>query len=540
MSKGLILYVLVALPACGNEHFTGGMPAAGNKPSASPTHTSSSQDHVGWTRQAGIWIRGNDGPSPGDALMVGQATRLVAWVDIGDGPPGEGPRGMVEDLPDTRLYWRSTRPDVASVDSAGLLTARRPGRAYIIATARALTVTARIAEGLIDSMPVQVRPLDSALASMQFTTVSAPATSDAYSTCATTQGGEVLCWGAEWLESGFGSDSLWSIREFKSPDGAPFVQVGAGFGAACALTARGEAFCWGHNEWGQLGVGSVQPLSVMAPVVGGYRFQKLSVGRDRACAISNSNQLYCWGSGLNRALGASSRERCAYQIASEMGGRDTTYMAYAPCAREPVPIMPAMRVRDVAVGDDHGCALANDGALYCWGYVYNIDFDESRPVHIGRIPLVALTSGSRHVCAIDASGQAYCWGRNWRGQLGQPRPKSGNQDLIRVAGPVRFRSLSAGDNHTCGVSIDGRAYCWGENGDGQLGTGIVGHDFQPTSIPSPVASPLRFTAIAAGYEHTCAVSSQGGMFCWGTGLAVRTDLHVLKEEPEPFWIAGPH
>ena len=511
-------------------------------PSARQSSAANSSPQAGWTRQASIWIRGNDGPSPGENLQVGQTTRLIAEVVIGEGPPGAGPRGMVQALPNTQLRWRSSRPDIASVDSVGYLTARRPGQAYIIATAHALTAEAQLAEGIVDSMRVQVKSENAALASLRFTTVSAPATSDAYYTCATSREGQVLCWGNSIGQEsilGLPSDSVEEFARFSSPDGSPFTSVATGFRTVCGLTTRGAAFCWGSNEWGQLGDGSLDKQhSVITPVADGHRFQKLRMGRERACAISDAERLYCWGSGMNGALGAASRERCAYQIGLEREDIDTVY---APCTRKPIAILPNARFRDVAVGDDHACALDVEGALYCWGYVYNIDFHESRPVRIGEnVRLVALTSGSRHICGLDVTGTAYCWGRNWRGQLGQPAPQAGSRDLMRVAGPVRFLTLTAGDDHTCGLSVDGRAYCWGKDGDRQLGIGASRLDDPGTAVPSPVAGNLRFTSISAGAGHTCAISTKGAMFCWGSSLAVRPGLNVLKEEPEPFHIAGPH
>jgi len=447
---------------------------------------------------------------------------------------------MVEDLRDTQVRWHSSHPDVASVDSVGHLTARKPGRAYVVATAHALTATASIAEGAVDSMPVRVTPADPALTSLQFATVSAPATSDAHFTCATTRDGTVRCFGSTLGRQsalGFGAGPEDEFAAITSPDGSSFVSVAAGFDAICALTARGAAFCFGNNEWGQLGSGSLARYSSITAVAGAHRFQKLKMGRERACAISDAQELYCWGSGLNRALGTEARDRCAYQVGFEKGDTDTTF---APCAREPVKVMPGVPVRDVAVGDDHACALDQAGALYCWGWIYDIDFHALRPIQIGgTVPLVALTSGSRHVCGLDSAGRAYCWGRNWRGQLGQPVPKSGTT-LIPVAGQIRFKSLSAGDDHTCGVSTEDQAYCWGEDRDRQLGIGAIELADGETALPTRVAGARRFTAIAAGYGHTCAVSSQGGLFCWGTSLAVRPGLGVLKEEPEPFLVSGSH
>jgi alpha-tubulin suppressor-like RCC1 family protein len=505
--------------------------------SRSHAATGGPSSKAGWIRQAAIWVRGNDGSTPGEVLQI-QVTRLITYVTVGYGPPGEGPRGLAEDLPDTHLGWHSSRPDVASVDSVGRVTAVRPGRAYVVAIAHALTPAAEVAEGIVDSMPVVVRPVDSALATLRFTTVIASATGDAYHSCATTRDGRVLCWGSAigvQHRLGFGSDSTPSFALLKASKGSQFRSVGTGFASECALIADGSAFCWGSNDWGQLGTGSPEPQTAPTPVAGGHHFLKLNVGRERACGVSTERQLYCWGSGLNDALGAPSRERCAYPI----GWERKVDTAYASCAREPLLVMPTVPVRDVAVGDNHTCALSVEEFVYCWGDIYDFAFQESRPVRTqADFRLTSLTSGSRHLCGLDDQGRAHCWGRNWRGQLGQPAPRKGSRHFVPVARNLRFRTLSAGDDHTCGLTLEGQAYCWGDDSERQLGTGEVRLDSQ-IAVPAPVVGKLRFVSIAAGSRHTCAVSVGGGLYCWGTSLAVRPGLGVLKEEPEPFHVVGP-
>jgi alpha-tubulin suppressor-like RCC1 family protein len=62
-----------------------------------------------------------------------------------------------------------------------------------------------------------------------------------------------------------------------------------------------------------------------------------------------------------------------------------------------------------------------------------------------------------------------------------------------------FRQLSAGSDHTCGVTLEGRAYCWGHNGDGQLGDRTT----TDASRPVPVAGGLTFRLVSAAGNHTC-------------------------------------
>ena len=77
--------------------------------------------------------------------------------------------------------------------------------------------------------------------------------------------------------------------------------------------------------------------------------------------------------------------------------------------------------------------------------------------------------------------------------------------------PLSFRMVSAGTSHTCGLTADSLAYCWGGNGAGQLGDGT--HTERLT--PVRVAGGLRFVQISAGGAHTCAVTKNNLAYCWG-------------------------
>ena len=85
-------------------------------------------------------------------------------------------------------------------------------------------------------------------------------------------------------------------------------------------------------------------------------------------------------------------------------------------------------------------------------------------------------------------------------------------DLLQVAGNLRFLGVSPGGGHTSGVTVDSQAYCWGANSLGQLGSVAGGAD---RLSPTPVAGGLRFKAVKAGTAHTCGVTTAGRAYCWG-------------------------
>lgn len=117
-----------------------------------------------------------------------------------------------------------------------------------------------------------------------------------------------------------------------------------------------------------------------------------------------------------------------------------------------------------------------------------------------------------HFCALDHDGYAYCWGLNNFGQLGDG---SAAETLkpVKVSGDLQFKAIAAGGYHTCGITKDqGDVYCWGNNSDGQLGTGNNINYKEPTKVtlPNPAIS------VTAGMFHTCILDAVNShRFCWG-------------------------
>jgi alpha-tubulin suppressor-like RCC1 family protein len=96
----------------------------------------------------------------------------------------------------------------------------------------------------------------------------------------------------------------------------------------------------------------------------------------------------------------------------------------------------------------------------------------------------AISMGGTHACALTPAGEAYCWGHgmNWlKGQLGDGTQQS-HTSPNPVVGNLRFRSITSGSEHTCGVTLQGVGYCWGSNRLGQLGIGSRDSSLVPVQI----------------------------------------------------------
>lgn len=488
---------------------------------------------AGWTsttpRQALVIVRGNDGPSPGDVLRVGQVTRLVPRVVV-PVRPGDV---RVRAVNGVRLTWSSTKPEIASVDSVGRVAALRPGHAHIRAIAHAVDAAAAFATGAQDSMPFTIVPADPELERLRFSSVAGSVFSDGSYFCTTTVKGGILC-GGHPITSHLVSDSLGTwFAQFKPSADDHYRSVHLGLRYACALTERGSTYCWGDNEYGQLGDGSNRPRAQLAPIADGPLFVKLGAGVDHVCGVTSTGSLYCWGSGLAGKLGPAPPDRCIGRLLDDHSIRDFEF----PCSRRPHEIRLKDPVRDVAAGQQYTCALTTGAEVYCWGYVYNIEFESIYPkrVRTNGHRLKSLVGGSNHACGLASDGRAYCWGRNWYGQLGAEVDRRGSARFVAVAGSDRFAMLSLGAEHTCGVDAKGHASCWGRNRHGQLGFGLPLRDLYR---PESVAGSLHFATVAAGGTHTCGITTGGSLYCWGFGLAFRLRPASFHEQPEPMLVAG--
>jgi len=136
---------------------------------------------------------------------------------------------------------------------------------------------------------------------------------------------------------------------------------------------------------------------------------------------------------------------------------------------------------------------------------------------------VTVAAGMAHTCAVATDGRAYCWGHNIYGQLGNgvvggPGGRGAYFDTPQlVAGGHRWRAVAASYQHTCGLTTEERILCWGSNAEGQLGLGAIDYVAHPT--PEPVAANMTFAALADlgdyGSYHSCGLTLAGELYCWG-------------------------
>ena len=125
-----------------------------------------------------------------------------------------------------------------------------------------------------------------------------------------------------------------------------------------------------------------------------------------------------------------------------------------------------------------------------------------------------IASGGAHHCFINASGGAECFGYNGYGQLGDGTLGSPTLPVAVTGLASGVNALALGRDHSCALTSAGGVKCWGENGSGQLGNGSA--DPYITTPVDVTGLATGVVAISAREGHTCAVTSAGALKCWGS------------------------
>ena len=147
----------------------------------------------------------------------------------------------------------------------------------------------------------------------------------------------------------------------------------------------------------------------------------------------------------------------------------------------------------------------------------------------------SISAGENHTCMLKSNGKAYCWGDNSVGQLGNGSTRS-SMTPVAVSGNLRFESISVGWDHACGVTTDNEAYCWGRGRYGRLGNGSSENSMTPVAV----SGGLSFEHVDAGMAHTCGITTDGDAYCWGRGEDGILGRDSVESSLVPVAVAGGH
>jgi alpha-tubulin suppressor-like RCC1 family protein len=329
--------------------------------------------------------------------------------------------------------------------------------------------------------------------------------------CGLTSAGQAWCWGRNahgQLGDSTAAPTLVPVATLH-PTGVTFDSITGGGGHTCALTSAGQAYCWGHNADGRLGDSTyVLPLMPSAVLpLGGIAFDQLDAGDTHTCGLDGSGQGYCWGGNTYGQIGDSTR----------LNSR------ISPTA---VHQDPGVTFSIIRGGHSHSCALTGAGQAYCWGYdgdgaIGNgsplVAYEPSAVTHPSGVTFVTIAA-YKQSCALDGSGQAYCWGENGFGQVGDSTIVDKNVPVaVMQPSGVTFDAISAGGDFTCALDGSGNAWCWGGDAYGQLGNGTGGASRIPVAVTMPTG--VTFTSISADVTKACALDTNGQSWCWGRNIS---------------------
>ena len=209
-----------------------------------------------------------------------------------------------------------------------------------------------------------------------------------------------------------------------------------------------------------------------------------------------------------------------------------------PVATTALPSAPSA----FAPGQRRACAIVANGDVYCAGDGTDGELGPAATgvsatavkVNLGGAVARAISGTWRHVCALTTAGDVYCWGDDTNGQLG-----SGSFVDAGIATPVHVplgaaaTDIGTGDAHTCaivGPDSSNAVWCWGDDTYGQLGNGGGGQ----SAVPVQVSGLSALANLAVGAEHTCVgKQNAGGIACWGKGGSGQLGNGSNGDSPTP-------
>jgi alpha-tubulin suppressor-like RCC1 family protein len=289
---------------------------------------------------------------------------------------------------------------------------------------------------------------------------------------------------------------------------------------------------------------------------------RLSAGYRYTCGLSAGGAARCWGDNSFGQLGAGTtgaRPRRIFQSISAgamhtcgltVGGavycwgdnrRGQLGDGTGRARPRPVAVAGSLAFRAVSAGAEFACGLTTKGAAHCWGNNEKGQLGNAtsggqanEPVAVtGGLVFHAISAGSEFVCGLTTAGAAYCWGSNGNGQLGEGTI-SDRAGPVAVAGGLAFHAISAGAGFACGLTTGGAAYCWGDNGFGQLGDGTTGRRLGPVAVSGGAA----FQAVSAGSEFACGLTTGGAAYCWGSNYHGQLGDGTTSNRARPVVVAG--
>lgn len=309
---------------------------------------------------------------------------------------------------------------------------------------------------------------------------------------------------------------------------ADIVSVSGGGNHTLALKADGSTYSFGANDYGQLGIGSYITQKTPIQITTLNNIVAVSAGYSHSLALNKKGVVYAWGESTYGQVGNGSN------------------------ADQKTPVIATAGAIAIAAGSNHSLALDRTGSVYAWGYNEDGQLGNESTANrmsevqvTGLTDVIAIAAGGAHSMALKKDGTVYAWGSNYYGQLGIGGT-TGVHAPVQVPGLANIVAIAAGNNHSMAVTRSGDVYTWGDNTDGQLGTGTTTNSETPVLITGITG---KIASIAAGANHTLAITSDGHLYTWGRNSAGQIGNATQENQLSPtllnnmenvVWTEGSH
>ncbi|MDF1504266.1 Ig-like domain-containing protein [Roseisolibacter sp. H3M3-2] len=397
------------------------------------------------------------------------------------------------------VAWTSSADSVARVDANGLVTGVAAGSATITATSEGKSATASVA--------VQLAPV----ASIAVT----PAT-------ANLRTGDTLRLAAAVRDESGAALAGRQVRWASSAAGVVTVDSVSGLLRA---TGQGNATITASSE-GKTGTAQIAVVAPVATVAVNAALDTLEAWdvvqlsatlRDGANNVL-SNRVVRWASS-NPAVAT------VDSVSGQLTGLDrgtVTVTATSEGKSGTASRVVVIKYRSISAGTEHACDIASGGIVWCWGRngiqlrVGMTDGADrsfsSTPVRLNTdVRFKQISTFGTTTCGVSREGKAYCWGYNGWGNLGNGTSSVPSATPVAVAGGLTVKSVSLGAQHNCLVTTDDKAYCWGFNQQSEFGNNTT----TSSNVPVLAASGMSLASISGGNDVTCGVTAAGAGYCWG-------------------------
>lgn len=396
-------------------------------------------------------------------------------------------------------------------------------------------------------------------------------------TCAIQDDDSLWCWGNNSAgQLGIGTTShMPSPQQLTPPNKLGWYAVSSGKNHTCAIDSDDIGHCWGLNNFGQLGNGIALDTSTARQFDTATNWNSIDSGALHSCGLKTdpfTSLKTLWCGGINNfgqlGIGSTANQSAPVQIK----GRDATLEDWAY----------------VSNGHYHSCAIQNKTSdntkpLYCWGrnshnqlatdIVNSVDTKENisqnwslqSKISQAADDWLKIDAGASHTCGIKNTDELWCWGDNFTNQMG--RNSANPSDLadpvnkqispiqvmedgltiafvakdvavggytVEPADPPNTPPNHSAGGHTCAIKTDGTLWCWGENDTSQLGDQTIVNKTIPTQIIVDTAFygfPPQFNnswvSVKAGNRFTCGLQTNQKLYCWGDHTFGETGTGVI-------------